>query len=110
MVTAMPEVALSKVDNEQLEIEELSSEALEEELKNDLEFKKIYSATSPRPSHPTTKKTPSALSPGRMRESSCVKGKECQIPNEPGIYRFINRETRAIDYIGQTSYLRRRLQ
>jgi len=95
VTSVLPEVALSTENDEQLEIEELSPEELEKELKNDQEFKQLNK---------------SALKRGRMRESSCVKGKECQIPNEPGIYRFINREMRTIDYIGQTSYLRRRLQ
>jgi len=45
-----------------------------------------------------------------MRETTSVKGSECNVPSEPGVYRFVNRTTGEIIYIGQTENLRKRLQ
>ncbi|OPY55806.1 MAG: excinuclease ABC subunit C [Pelotomaculum sp. PtaU1.Bin035] len=50
------------------------------------------------------------LKPGRMRQSNEVKGKDCQIPSEPGIYRHIDRENGDIGYVGQSKNLRARQQ
>lgn len=52
----------------------------------------------------------SAIPPGRMKETSKIKGKNCNIPSEPGIYRHVNKETGKIDYVGQTNNLRKRQQ
>ncbi|HOE91388.1 MAG TPA: GIY-YIG nuclease family protein [Candidatus Cloacimonadota bacterium] len=52
----------------------------------------------------------SALPPGRMKETDTIKGKDCEIPNTPGAYRHINKETGEVDYVGQTDNLRKRQQ
>jgi len=52
----------------------------------------------------------SALKPGRMRESNCVKGDDCSISSKPGIYHHVNRDTGISDYDGETSNLRKRQQ
>src|SRR4051794_9164485 len=52
----------------------------------------------------------SALSPGRMRETDVIKGKNSTIPKEPGMYRHRNKETGEIEYVGQTNDLRKRQQ
>jgi hypothetical protein len=54
--------------------------------------------------------TGSAIPPGRMRETDKVKGKECDIPDKPGVYRHKNKETGEVEYSGQTDNLRRRQQ
>jgi len=52
----------------------------------------------------------SAIPPGRMKESDEIKGKNCSIPEKPGEYRHINRNTGEIEYVGQTDNLRKRQQ
>lgn len=52
----------------------------------------------------------SAIPPGRMRETDVVKGKKCNIPHEPGMYRHVNKETGKVEYAGQTNDLRKRQQ
>lgn len=52
----------------------------------------------------------SAISPGRMRETDVIKGKDSTIPSEPGMYRHRNKQTGEIEYIGQTNNLRKRQQ
>jgi hypothetical protein len=48
----------------------------------------------------------SALGPGRMKETSRIS----DIPHEPGIYRHVDNDSGAIDYVGQTNDLRKRQQ
>lgn len=52
----------------------------------------------------------SAISQGRMRETDVIKGKKCNIPREPGIYRHINKDSGRVEYAGQTNDLRKRQQ
>jgi hypothetical protein len=52
----------------------------------------------------------SALPSGRMRETDKIKGADSPLPNSPGIYRHINKETGDVDYVGQTDNLRKRQQ
>jgi predicted GIY-YIG superfamily endonuclease len=52
----------------------------------------------------------SAIPHGRMHETDVVKGKRCNIPHEPGIYRHINKESGKVEYAGQTNDLRKRQQ
>lgn len=52
----------------------------------------------------------SAIPPGRMFKTDVTKGKECTIPNAPGVYRHVSKETRQIDYVGMTKDLQRRQQ
>lgn len=47
---------------------------------------------------------------GRMKRTDKVKGVDCPIPDEPGIYRHINKTTKSIDYVGQSSQVRTRQQ
>jgi len=56
------------------------------------------------------KKHKSAITSGRMRQSDTVKGKECNIPRKPGIYRHVNKSTGKIEYVGQTNNLKKRQQ
>lgn len=55
-------------------------------------------------------KTGSAIPSGRMKHSSTVKGKDCIIPNTPGVYRHVDKETGEIGYVGQTNNLKKRQQ
>lgn len=73
---------------------------------------KIFGFTIPRknPNCNSRKSGGSAIPPGRMRETDIIKGKDCSIPSEPGIYRHINKDSGEIDYIGQTDNLRKRQQ
>ena len=48
--------------------------------------------------------TGSAIPPGRMKQTDTIKGKDCTLPQEPGMYRHRNKKTNEIDYIGQTTY------
>lgn len=52
----------------------------------------------------------SAIAAGRMRQTDKVKGPDCPLPNKPGIYHHINKETGAREYVGQTDNLRVRQQ
>ena len=52
----------------------------------------------------------SALPSGRMRETDKIKGGDSPLPNSPGMYRHINKETGNVDYVGQTDNLRKRQQ
>lgn len=52
----------------------------------------------------------SSLKLGRMKESDCVKGENCKIPTTPGTYRHVNKETGAIDYVGDAVNLKKRQQ
>ena len=52
----------------------------------------------------------SALPSGRMRETDKIKGSDSPLPNSPGMYRHINKETGNVDYVGQTDNLRKRQQ
>lgn len=54
--------------------------------------------------------TGSALSPGRMRQTDVVKGKNSPLPKEPGLYRHRNKTSNEIDYVGQTNNIRKRQQ
>lgn len=47
---------------------------------------------------------------GRMKKTDKVKGPNCIIPDAPGIYRHINKATKAIEYIGQSLKVRTRQQ
>lgn len=49
------------------------------------------------------------LKPGR-RKTTVVKEPDCEVPNKPGLYRFVNDRTGDVEYVGQTKDLRRRLQ
>ncbi len=53
---------------------------------------------------------PSAIPRGRMKETDKFKGDESPLPNKPGMYRHIDKETGNIDYVGQTDDLRKRQQ
>jgi hypothetical protein len=52
----------------------------------------------------------SALPPGRMPRTDVIKGSNSPIPAAPGAYRHINKETGAIEYVGQSDNLRVRQQ
>lgn len=52
----------------------------------------------------------SSLPSGRMRETDKIKGKDSPLPDSPGVYRHRNKETREVDYVGQTDNLRKRTQ
>ena len=52
----------------------------------------------------------SAIGPGRMKETDIIKGKDSPLNKEPSIYRFIDKETREINYVGQTNNIKRRTQ
>ena len=52
------------------------------------------------------KKLGGALSSGRRRETDDL----ARLPREPGLYRHVNKETGATDYIGHSQDLRRRNQ
>lgn len=52
----------------------------------------------------------SALRAGRMRQTDRIKGPDSPLPNKPGIYHHINKETGAREYVGQTNDLRTRQQ
>ncbi|HEX5344586.1 MAG TPA: GIY-YIG nuclease family protein [Duganella sp.] len=52
----------------------------------------------------------SAIGPGRMRQTDIVKGPNSPLPATAGVYRHINKETKAIEYVGQTNDLRKRQQ
>jgi len=52
----------------------------------------------------------SAVRPGRMRQTDKVKGADSPLPNKPGIYQHINKETGDREYVGQTNDLRVRQQ
>jgi hypothetical protein len=52
----------------------------------------------------------SALSPGRMRETDVIKGKDSPLPNQPGVYRHKDKATGETEYVGQTNDLRKRQQ
>lgn len=54
--------------------------------------------------------TGSAIPSGRMRETDKIKGKDSTIPNKPGEYRHINKNTGEVEYVGQTNDLRKRQQ
>ena len=55
-------------------------------------------------------KRQSALPSGRMKETDQVKGSGSPLPNSPGMYRHINKETGEKEYAGQTNDLRTRQQ
>lgn len=46
-----------------------------------------------------------ALNKGRMRTAKEIN----QLPNRPGIYRFVNQVTGTVDYVGQTNNIKRRI-
>lgn len=52
----------------------------------------------------------SAIGPGRMRQTDIVKGRSSPLPAAAGVYRHTNKETNAIEYVGQTNDLRKRQQ
>ncbi|RFP15125.1 hypothetical protein D0T25_18480 [Duganella sp. BJB488] len=52
----------------------------------------------------------SAVGPGRMRQTDVIKGPGSPLPSAPGIYRHTNKETKAVEYVGQTNDLRKRQQ
>jgi|GEM_PF-2245955 len=52
----------------------------------------------------------STNAPGRMHKTDIVKGDKSSIPQEPGTYRHRNKETGEIEYVGDTSNLRKRQQ
>lgn len=52
----------------------------------------------------------SAIPSGRMKSTDKIKGSDSPIPDKPGVYRHINKETGEIDYVGQTDNLRKRQQ
>lgn len=55
-------------------------------------------------------KNRSAIPPGRMRQTDTIKGKDCPLPAEPGIYRHVNKKSGEVDYVGQTDNIRKRQQ
>lgn len=55
-------------------------------------------------------KSRSAIPPGRMRQTDTIKGKDCPLPAEPGIYRHVNKKSGEVDYVGQTDNIRKRQQ
>ena len=52
----------------------------------------------------------SALPRGRFRQTDRIKGPGSPLPNKPGVYRFVNKSTREVEYVGQTNNLRKRQQ
>lgn len=56
------------------------------------------------------RKKQSAINRGRMRKTDQIKGSSSNIPQEPGMYRHVNKQTGEIDYVGQTDNLRVRQQ
>lgn len=52
----------------------------------------------------------SAIKSGRMHKTNNIKGCESKIPQKPGMYRHVNKETGEVEYVGQTDNLRRRQQ
>jgi hypothetical protein len=52
----------------------------------------------------------SALGRGRMNETDQIRGPDSPLPNEPGVYRHINKSTGEVEYVGQTNDLRVRQQ
>ena len=47
---------------------------------------------------------------GRMKETNVVKGKDCKISSEPGIYYIKDKDTKSHKYIGQSNNVRQRIQ
>jgi len=58
----------------------------------------------------TKKENLAAIKPGRMNQTDQVKGKESPLPEKPGVYRHVNKETKKIEYVGQTDNIRKRQQ
>ena len=56
------------------------------------------------------RKKQSAISRGRMKKTDQIKGSSSNIPQEPGMYRHVNKQTGEIEYVGQTDNLRVRQQ
>jgi len=52
----------------------------------------------------------SAINKGRMKQTDQVKGERSPIPNKPGVYRHVDKETHEVNYVGQTNDLRKRQQ
>ena len=46
-----------------------------------------------------------ALNKGRMRTAKEISN----LPSQPGIYRFVNKVTGTVDYVGQTNNIKRRI-
>ncbi len=53
---------------------------------------------------------PRALPRGRMRVADGVKGADCDIPHEPGVYRTVDKKTGRVIMVGQSVDVRRRAQ
>ena len=56
------------------------------------------------------KKHESAIKSGRMKQTDQVTGSNSNIPKEPGVYRHVNKQNGAVEYVGQTDDLRVRQQ
>jgi len=56
------------------------------------------------------KKKKSAIRSGRMKKTDKIKGSSSSIPEEPGMYRHVNKKTGEVEYVGQTDNLRVRQQ
>lgn len=53
----------------------------------------------------------SSNSPGRMHKTDVIKGKDCKIPlDKGGTYRHTSKETGKVEYVGDTTSLRKRQQ